>query len=222
MKIRGFRIELGEIEAVLREHRGVQGCVVVAREERIGEKRLVGYVVVEEGERGVTVGELRRYLKEKLPEYMVPGVWVLLDELPLTANGKVDRRGLPEPEGTRPELESGYVEAGTETEKLLAEIWRQVLGLERVGVHDNFFDLGGQSLIATLVVSRTRKALNLDLPLRRLFESPTVAELAEVITRIQAEQTAAILASELAELQALSEAETQKLLEDSLRAGLVP
>jgi amino acid adenylation domain-containing protein len=221
VKIRGFRIELGEIEAVLSEHRGVQGCVVVAREDRIGEKRLVGYVVVEEGEGGVTGGELRRYLKEKLPEYMVPGVWVLLDELPLTANGKVDRRGLPEPEGTRPELESGYVEAGTETEKLLAEIWTQVLGLERVGVHDNFFDLGGQSLIATQVVSRTRKALNIDLPLRRLFESPTVAELAEVITRIQAEQTAAMLASELAELQALSEAEAQKLLEDSLRAGLV-
>ena len=189
VKIRGFRIELGEIEAVLSEHPAVQGCVVVAREERIGEKRLVGYVVMEEGERGVTVGELRRYLKEKLPEYMVPGVWVLLDELPLTANGKVDRRGLPEPEGTRPELESGYVEAGTETEKLLAEIWRQVLGLERVGVHDNFFDLGGHSLMATQVVSRVREALQIEVPLRKLFESPTVAELAEEIERSRGEET---------------------------------
>jgi acyl-coenzyme A synthetase/AMP-(fatty) acid ligase len=136
VKIRGYRIELGEIEAVLSQHEGVREAVVVARGGggEGGEKRLVGYVVKEEGgeKKGVTVGELRRYLKEKLPEYMVPGVWVEMEEMPLTANGKVDRRGLPEPEGVRPELESGYEEAGTETEKLLVEIWGQVLGLERV------------------------------------------------------------------------------------------
>jgi acyl carrier protein len=169
----------------------------------------------------VKTSELRRYLKERLPEYMVPGVWVEMERLPVTANGKLDRKGLPEPGGERPELESGYDEPGTETEKKLAEIWAQVLGVEKVGVHDNFFDLGGQSLLATQIVSRTRKVLQIELPLRRLFEFPTVAELVNVIARIQAEQTEAILASELAELQELSEAEAEKLLEEGLRAGLV-
>ena len=134
------------------------------------------------------IPELRRYLGERLPEYMVPGVWVVVEELPLTANGKVDRKGLPEPEGMRPELESGYEEPGTETEKKLAEIWGEVLGLERVGVHDNFFDLGGHSLLATQVVSRIREGLGVELPLRKLFEQATVAELAEEIERSRAEE----------------------------------
>jgi acyl-coenzyme A synthetase/AMP-(fatty) acid ligase/acyl carrier protein len=218
VKVRGYRIELGEIEAVLQEHAGVKEAAVVVREVGGGEKRLVGYVVLEGG---VKTSELRRYLKERLPEYMVPGVWVEMERLPVTANGKLDRKGLPEPGGERPELESGYEEPGTETEKKLAEIWAQVLGVEKVGVHDNFFDLGGQSLLATQIVSRTRKVLQIELPLRRLFEFPTVAELVNVIARIQAEQTEAILASELAELQELSEAEAEKLLEEGLRAGLV-
>ena len=229
VKVRGYRIELGEIEAVLQEHAGVREAAVVVREVRgageetevragTPEKRLVGYVVLEGG---VKTSELRRYLKERLPEYMVPGVWVEMDGLPVTANGKLDRKNLPEPGGERPELESGYEEPQTETEKKLAEIWAQVLGVEKVGVHDNFFDLGGQSLLATQIVSRTRKVLQIELPLRRLFESPTVAELVNVIARIQAEQTEAILASELAELQELSEAEAEKLLEEGLRAGLV-
>jgi len=118
-------------------------------------------------------------------------------------------------------LESGYEEPGTETEKKLAEIWGQVLGVEKVGVHDNFFDLGGQSLLATQIVSRTRKVLQIELPLRRLFESPTVAELANVIADLQTEQSDAILATELAELRELSEAEAQKLLEETLRTGSV-
>jgi acyl carrier protein len=237
VKVRGYRIELGEIEAVLQEHAGVKEAAVEVREVRgagegtetgqgsgieagagTPEKRLVGYVVLAGG---VKTSELRRYLKERLPEYMVPGVWVEMERLPVTANGKLDRKGLPEPGGERPELESGYEEPGTETEKKLAEIWAQVLGVEKVGVHDNFFDLGGQSLLATQIVSRTRKVLQIELPLRRLFEFPTVAELVNVIARIQAEQTEAILASELAELQELSEAEAEKLLEEGLRAGLV-
>jgi len=115
----------------------------------------------------------------------------------------------------------GYEEAGTEVEKKLAEIWAQVLGVEKVGVRDNFFDLGGQSLLATQIISRTRKVLQIELPLRRLFESPTVTELANVVAEIQAEQSDAILATELAELQELSEAEAQKLLEETLRAGSV-
>jgi acyl carrier protein len=222
VKVRGYRIELGEIEGVLQEHEGVKEAAVVVREAVGGagraEKRLVGYVVLEGG---VKTGELRRYLKERLPEYMVPGVWVEMERMPVTANGKLDRRGLPEPEGGRPELEVGYEEAGTETEKKLAEIWAQVLGVEKVGVHDNFFDLGGQSLLATQIISRSRKALHIELPLRKLFEFPTVAELANVIAGIRTEQSDAILANELAELQALSEAEAQKLLEEGLQTGSI-
>ena len=188
VKLRGFRIELGEIETALSQHEGVREAVVMAREVRgAGEKQLVAYVVPKETSE-VGIAELRRYLGERLPEYMVPGVWVVVEELPLTANGKVDRKGLPEPEGMRPELESGYEEPGTETEKKLAEIWGEVLGLERVGVHDNFFDLGGHSLLATQVVSRIREGLGVELPLRKLFEQATVAELAEEIERSRAEE----------------------------------
>lgn len=170
------------------------------------------------------MGELRRYLKERLPEYMVPGVWVEMEKLPLTANGKLDRRGLPEPEGLRPELESGYAEPGTETEKKLAEIWAQVLGVEKVGVHDNFFDLGGHSMLATQIISRTRKMLQIELPLRRFFEAPTIAELVSVIGEIERRNRLALLASELAEVQeleGLSESEAKRLLEEELRAGSV-
>ena len=186
VKVRGYRIELGEIEAVLQEHEGVREAAVVVREVRdagegteeektgTGEKRLVGYVVLEGG---VKTNELRRYLKERLPEYMVPGVWVEMEELPVTANGKLDRRGLPEPGGERPELESGYAEPGTETEKKLAEIWAQVLGVEKVGVHDNFFDLGGDSILSLQIISRANQ-LGMGVSVRQLFQSQTVAELA--------------------------------------------
>ena len=183
VKVRGYRIELGEIEAVLQEHAGVRESAVVVREVRgeteagTPEKRLVGYVVLEGG---VKTSELRRYLKERLPEYMVPGVWVEMEGLPVTANGKLDRKGLPEPGGERPELESGYEEPGTETEKKLAEIWAQVLGVEKVGVHDNFFDLGGDSILSLQIISRANQ-LGMGVSVRQLFQSQTVAELAEAM-----------------------------------------
>ena len=235
VKVRGYRIELGEIEAVLQEHEGVREAAVVVREVRgageaeresgtgtgTGEKRLVGYVVLAGG---VKRSELRRYLKERLPEYMVPGVWVEMERLPVTANGKLDRRGLPEPGGERPELESGYEEPGTETEKKLAEIWAQVLGVEKVGVHDNFFDLGGHSLLATQIISRTRKTLQIELPLRRFFEAPTIAEQASAISEIETGNRLALLTTELAELhelEQLSESEAKRLLEEELRAGSI-
>jgi acyl carrier protein len=192
---------------------------VMVREIR-GNKQLVGYFV-RRGEVGVGVEGLRSYLGERLPEYMVPGVWVEMEEMPLTVNGKLDRRGLPEAEEGRAELEGGYEEPRTEVEKKLAEIWVEVLGVERVGIHDNFFDLGGQSLLATQVISRTRKLLHIDVPLRRLFDLPTIAELAEIIVDTHAKQEQTILANELAELQQLSETEAQELLEEGLRAGLV-
>ena len=180
VKIRGFRIELGEIESALRQHPAVRESIVVAEEDATGEKRLVAYVV---GKRGLppTSNELRNFLKAKLPEYMVPAAFVALEALPLTANGKVDRRALPASNRTRPELEKGFVAPRTPEEELVAEIWAQVLGLERVGIYDNFFELGGHSLLATQAVSRIREAFAVEIPLRRLFEVPTVAGLAESI-----------------------------------------
>ena len=180
VKIRGFRIELGEIEGTLGQHPLVREAVVQAQEVGSGEKRLVAYVVAERESRP-TASELRRFLKDKLPEHMVPAVFVVLGAFPLTANGKVNRHALPTPDDRRPELDQAFVACRTPTEELLAEIWAQVLGIGRVGVHDNFFQLGGHSLLATQVVSRIREAFQVEMPLRRLFEAPTVAGLAESI-----------------------------------------
>ncbi len=180
VKIRGFRIELGEIEGTLEQHPAVLQAIVQPQEVAPGEKRLVAYVVAERESRP-TAGELRGFLKDKLPEHMVPAVFVLLDAFPLTTNGKVNRRALPTPDDRRPELDQVFVACRTPTEELLAAIWSQVLGIERVGIYDNFFQLGGHSLLATQVVSRIREAFQVEMPLRRLFEAPTVAGLAESV-----------------------------------------
>jgi amino acid adenylation domain-containing protein len=176
VKIRGFRIELEEIEAALRQHPAVRQAAVLAREDAPGEQRLVAYVVAK-----ATAEELRRSLRDKLPDHMVPAVFVLLDALPLLSNGKIDRRVLPGPDRARPELDKAFVAPRTPTEEKLAEIWARLLGIELVGIHDNFFDLGGHSLLATQTVSRMREAFDVEIPLRRLFEVPTVAGLAESI-----------------------------------------
>jgi amino acid adenylation domain-containing protein len=180
VKIRGFRIELGEIEAVIKQHPAVRDSVVVVHENDSGDKQLVGYIVPSQ-EQNPTVPELSDLLNQKLPHYMLPSAFVFLDSLPLTPNGKVNRKALPPPDPSRPELESAFVAPRSPTEELLAKTWAEVLKLEEVGIHDNFFDLGGHSLLATQVISRLREAFRLDLPLRRLFESPTVAGLAERI-----------------------------------------
>jgi amino acid adenylation domain-containing protein len=188
VKIRGFRVELGEIEAVLNQHPGVRNAVVLAREDGPGDpsaslrtgKYLMAYLVLN-GETELNIGELRGYLKEKLPDYMLPSVFVALEELPLTPSGKVDRRVLPAPEGERPGLETTYVPPCTPEEEILAGIWARVLGVSRVGAHDNFFDLGGHSLLAVQLLSRVREIFQVELPLSDLFETPTVAELAEII-----------------------------------------
>jgi amino acid adenylation domain-containing protein len=180
VKVRGFRIELGEIEACLGGHPGVEDVVVLAREDQPGEKRLVAYVVGEVEPEG-----LRGYLQAKLPEYMVPAAFVGLEALPLTPNGKVDRKALPAPGwGGR---EEGYEAPRTPTEELLAGIWAEVLRQERVGRQDNFFALRGHSLLATHVVSRLRSLFEVELPMRSVFESPTVAELAQAVERARAE-----------------------------------
>ena len=171
MKIRGFRIEPGEIEAVLSAHAAVREARVIVREDQPGEKRLVAYVVG-----GVEAAALREHLRESLPEYMVPAAFVVLEQLPLTPNGKLDVKALPAPELAS--AEDRYVAPRTPVEEVLAGIWAEVLRLERVGVNDSFFELGGHSLLATRVVSRIRAVFAVELPLRALFEGPTVAELA--------------------------------------------
>ncbi|HVH13355.1 MAG TPA: condensation domain-containing protein, partial [Longimicrobium sp.] len=172
VKVRGFRIELGEIEAVLRQHSAVRECVVIAREDRPGDRRLAAYVVTD-----TDAAELRAHLRRTLPDYMVPAAFVSLDALPLTANGKLDRRALPAPEYAS--AEEAYVAPRTQAEEVLAGILAELLRVERVGIRDSFFELGGHSLLGTRVVSRIREALGVELPLRALFEGPTVAELAE-------------------------------------------
>ncbi|HEX5725220.1 MAG TPA: amino acid adenylation domain-containing protein, partial [Longimicrobiaceae bacterium] len=177
VKVRGFRIEPGEIEAALRRHGGVRECVVTAREDA-GEKRLVAYVVGD-----VEAGVLREHLLRELPEYMVPSAYVFLDALPLAPNGKLDRTSLPAPELAS--AEERYVAPRTPAEEVLAEIWAETLRLERVGVTESFFELGGHSLLATRVVSRVRQVFGVEVPLRALFEGPTVAELAGRVEEIR-------------------------------------
>ncbi|MFE1744012.1 amino acid adenylation domain-containing protein [Coleofasciculus sp. H7-2] len=188
VKIRGFRIELGEIEAVLSQHPAVQQAVVIARDNS-SDRNLLAYVVPKQEEAATTPLQLRSFLKQKLPNYMVPSAFVLLEAIPLTPNGKIDRRALPEPDTARPELDSAYIAPRTAIEEVVAGIWTQVLGLQQVGMRDRFFDLGGHSLLATQVISRLREAFQVELPLRYLFESPTVAGLAERIEACRAQQS---------------------------------
>jgi acyl carrier protein len=188
VKIRGYRIEVGAIETALVELDTIKEAIVVASAYAPTEPssapwtdlRLAAYVVPRK-QPGPSVISLRNFLREKLPDYMIPAVFVLLDALPLTPNGKVDRRSLPPPDPIRPELGNPFVAPRSPIEETLANIWSQVLGLERVGVHDNFFVLGGHSLLATQVISRVRDAYRIELSLRSFFEAPTVAGNAEKI-----------------------------------------
>jgi hypothetical protein len=183
VKIRGYRIELGEIEVVLGQAPSVREAVVLARADGAGSRQLVAYVVPA-GEKLPTIGALRSWLRRNLPGYMVPSAFVFLDALPLTPNGKVDRRALPAPAVTRPDLEEAFVAPRTPLEKVVAGIWTEVLGLDRVGVHDDFFELGGHSLLATRVVSHLRDALQVELPLRSLFEAPTIDGLVGLLSAV--------------------------------------
>ncbi|HEU5377470.1 MAG TPA: amino acid adenylation domain-containing protein [Ktedonobacteraceae bacterium] len=193
VKIRGFRIEPGDIEVALAEHQAVEEVVVLAKAVSSGDKRLVAYVVPKplfRAPRGSTglprkdnssaklIAQLRTFLQERLPDYMVPSAFALLQAMPLNANGKVDRKSLPEPELTNKELESAFVPPRTPVEEIIAQQWKQILGVERVGVLDNFFALQGHSLLAVQALSRLHETFRIDLPVHVLFEAPTVAGLA--------------------------------------------
>jgi hypothetical protein len=195
VKLRGFRIELGEIEAALGRHPSVREVVVEARAyDGAGDKRLVAYVVGDASASG-----LRQYLRGRLPDYMIPSAFVTLDSLPLTPNGKVDRRALPRPEEAAPAAsEAEFFEPSTPTEQALEKIWAEVLRRERVSVRGNFFELGGHSLLATQVCSRVQRAFGARVPVRRLFESPTVEEFARVVSEVV-----------LAEVEGMSEEEAE-------------
>jgi amino acid adenylation domain-containing protein len=217
VKIRGFRIELGEIEAVLGQHPVVRKSVIVAREDNPGDRRLVAYIVPSETS-AIAPNELRSFLKKRIPDYMIPSAFIVLDSLPLTPNGKVDRKSLQPPGSEHLESENSYAAPRSPIEEVLAGIWCLVLGLNKVGTHDNFFDLGGHSLLATQAISRIRRTFGMDLPLRTLFEFPTVEGMATALlqregVREKVEQRAALLLR----VAELSEAEVNTMFEDQMR-----
>jgi amino acid adenylation domain-containing protein len=180
VKVRGFRIELAEIETTLSCHAGVKTCVVVAREDARGEKQLVAYVIGE-GETAPESARLRNYLKERLPEYMVPAAFVMLENLPLSPNGKIDRLALPAPTRATPNAETGYEAPRTKLERLLAQLWREILFVEHIGRRDKFFEIGGDSLKAARFLNRLQEELGEVVYIVALFDAPTVAELASYL-----------------------------------------
>lgn len=180
VKVQGYRIELGEIEAALSEHPQVHAVVVTALGKLQGDKRLVAYIVAEEGSE-ISIADLRQFLRSKLPEYMVPSVFVPMKSLPLSPNGKVDRKALPAPEAVGVEQEKTFVAPRTPVETSLTEIWTKVLNLPQVGIYDNFFELGGNSVQVVQIVSRLRELFQIELPMRTVFETPCIAQLAEKI-----------------------------------------
>jgi acyl carrier protein len=187
IKIRGYRIEAGEIEAALMQHPTVRSVVVSVTGKEHNKERLVVYVIPEPKSLP-TVEELRLFLRSKLPEYMVPSVFVMLDALPLSANGKVDRLALPAPDLALSKLNSTFVAPRTPVEEVIATVWAEVLEVEQVGIDDNFFDLGGDSLLATKTLSRLREIFQVNLSVRHLFEGLTVAGLADVLLQNPAQR----------------------------------
>lgn len=196
VKLRGFRIELGEIEACLAQHASVESCVVLLREDIPGNKYLAAYVVPSSDQEPVELKNiLREHLQKMLPDYMIPSTLLVMDAFPMTPTGKIDRRSLPAPDPSLVQAENAYVAPRNDLEKLIAGVWEQVLNISRVGAFDNFFTLGGHSLLATQVISRLRNVFNKDIPIRYLFETAHVAELALRIELLLKEEQGLIDAS---------------------------
>lgn len=228
IKVRGNRVELGEIEALLAQHASVRQVAVVVREDQASEKRiaacsvpesgqelsrqewLVAYVV---GSQELTPVVLREYLQDKLPLYMIPAYFVLLEALPLTANGKIDRRALPALDRSLQREAVPQVAPSSSLEQMLAQIWQQILGLDHIGIYDNFFDLGGHSLLGTRLIAHLHDTFQVDIPLRTLFEEPTIAHLALVLVQKKAELVDdALLLQDIEDIEHLTDDEVQKLL----------
>jgi acyl carrier protein len=209
VKVRGNRVELAEIEMALLDLDSVKDAAIVQQEDVRGEQGLVAYLVPA-SRPAPTVSALRRALTRALPDHMVPSAFVMLDALPLTPAGKVDRGALPRPARVRPELDDPFVAPRTPVERGVTEIWSDVLALDRVGVHDHFLDLGGDSLLAIQVISRVIRTFQVELPVRALFESPTVADMAVMIVQNQAKKAGqGDVERMLAELEALSSEEAK-------------
>ncbi|MEO6034417.1 MAG: non-ribosomal peptide synthetase, partial [Verrucomicrobiota bacterium] len=213
VKIRGFRIELGDIESALRQGDGIKEALVMAREDVPGDKRLVAYLATNV-ETAPSVPALRDFLKSKLPEYMVPGIFVFLATFPLTPSGKIDRTALPAPDSVRPELGKQFVPPATPLEIEVAQIWSEVFRIDQVGRDDNFFELGGHSLLAIQITARLRQKLGVELALPSIFKSPTVGRLAETILESMIENSSDE-DSTLQWLDELSEEDAKKLLASS-------
>jgi amino acid adenylation domain-containing protein len=219
IKIRGFRVELEEIEEALRGHAAVNECVVVLHEDTDGDKSLLAYVVPH-GNIRPTSNELRKFLKAKLPSYMVPTMFESLDAFPLMPNGKLDRRALPEPQPARPDLDESFVAPSTPLEGLLADAWKNVLKLTQVGVHDNFFELGGHSLLAARVVANLRRTLDVELNMVDIFRTPTISGLAAMLSApAAAGETESELAALFEEMAGLTDEEAQLCFEREMEKG---
>jgi acyl carrier protein len=219
VKIRGFRVELEEIEEALRTHAGVSDCVVVLREDRDGDQSLVAYLVANNGAH-LRVSELRNFLKAKLPSYMVPAAFELIEVIPLMPNGKLDRRALPAPQPSRPDLDETFVAPASALEKLLANAWKAILKLEQIGVHDNFFELGGHSLLAARVVANLRPALDVELNMVDIFRAPTIAGLAALLSSHEAaRESESELAALFAEMTELTDEEAQLCFDRETRSN---
>ena len=211
VKIRGYRVEVEEIKGVLLEHVGVQEAAVVVQEAPPEDKRLVAYVVPAQAS-GLTLTELRDFLRSQLPTYMIPAAFVLLESLPLTPTGKVDRQALVPPDPSRPELTTPFASPRTPVEVTIAKLWAELLGLEQVGIHDDFLELGGHSLLAMQLITRVLDMFHLEIPVQTLLASPTVADMAVIITQRQAAQVEHDEMSRLlAQIERLSEEEAQLL-----------
>jgi amino acid adenylation domain-containing protein len=183
VKIRGYGVEIGEVEKALRTHACVKEVVVVARQNTLGEAYLVAYFTSSR-QPSPSIGELRRFLNQKLPDYMAPSTFMLLDTIPLTPNGKLDRKALPVPDSSRPQLDVAYVAPRTSIERRLVGIWEEILDLRPIGIHDDFFDLGGHSLMGASLMAQVQRDFQVDLPLKLLFQCPTVAKLALCVEEI--------------------------------------
>jgi aspartate racemase len=218
VKIRGFRIELGEVESVLSQHVSVREAVVLAIEDKPLDKLLVAYVVADRHKVDKS-SELRNFLKQRLPDYMVPQAYVFLDALPLTPNGKVDRQALSKHDFKRFARENELMAPKTATQKFIVGIWRKLLGINKIGIYDNFFDLGGHSLLATRVISHVRDTFQVELPVHCFFDAPTVAGLSEVLENYETVPGRVSAISHILEkIDAMDVEEIQEMLHDKKKS----